>query len=175
MAHTAGDIMQTEIVTVSPELSLLDVHRLFVAEEIHGAPVIDEDGVVSGVVSSADLLRVVAEEHGSAGVAVDYLRDLVEFSGPDWASMPEDFQDRLCNLCVRDAMTAAVVGVSPDATIGEVARAVCENRVHRVLVIENDQLLGIISTLDLVAVLRDDSGRRELASARRADVLAEGT
>ena len=32
MAHTAGDIMQTEIVTVSPELSLLDVHRLFVAQ-----------------------------------------------------------------------------------------------------------------------------------------------
>jgi CBS domain-containing protein len=56
-------------------------------------------------------------------------------------------------------MTAAVVGVSPDATIGEVARALCENRVHRVLVIENDQLLGIISTLDLVAVLRDDSAR----------------
>ena len=117
MALTARDIMQTEIVTVSPELPLLDVHRLFVDEEIHGAPVIDENGVVSGVVSSADLLRVVAEEHGTAGVAVDYLRDLVEFSGPDWASMPEDFQDRLCNLCVGDAMTVAVVEVSPDATV----------------------------------------------------------
>jgi CBS domain-containing protein len=175
MALSASDVMQTGIVTVSPELPLLDVHRLFVAEEIHGAPVIDEDGVVSGVVSSADLLRVVAEEHGVAGVAVDYLRDLVEFSGPDWASTPEDFQNRLGDLSVRDAMTPNVVTVSPDATVGEVARILCENRVHRVLVTENDQLLGIISTLDLVAVLRDDSGRRELESARRADVLPEGT
>ena len=159
MALTAGDIMQTEIVTVSPELSLLEAHRLFVADEIHGAPVVDENDVVRGVISSADLLRVVAEEYGAAGIGVDYFRDLVEFSGPDWASMPEDFQDRLSNLCVGDAMTAAVVEVAPDATVREVARAICENQIHRVLVVEGDQLLGLISTLDLVAVLRDDPDR----------------
>ena len=71
--------------------------------------------------------------------------------------MPEDFQDRLGDLCVRDAMTPNVVTVSPDATVGEMARVLCDNQVHRVLVVENDHLLGIISTLDLVAVLRDDS------------------
>jgi CBS domain-containing protein len=148
--------MQTDVLTVSPELSLLDVHRLFVTDEIHGAPVVEETGEVSGVISSADLLRVVSEEHGTAGVAVDYLRDLVEFSGPDWSSMPGDFQDRLANLCVRDAMTEDVVEVGPDAKIGEVARVLCQNRVHRVLVLDDGELVGIISTMDLVGTLRDD-------------------
>ena len=57
MTLIARDIMQDEVVTVCPELSLLGVHQLFVAEEIHGAPVIDETETVRGVISSADLLR----------------------------------------------------------------------------------------------------------------------
>ena len=55
-----------------------------------------------------------------------------------------------------DVMTRDVVRVAPDATLGAVATALCENRVHRVLVIENDRLLGIISTFDLVGLLKDD-------------------
>lgn len=157
MSDRARDIMQADIVTVSPELPLLDVHRLFVSDEIHGAPVVDELGVVRGIITSADLLRAVAEEHGSGCVAVDYLRDLVEYSGPDWASMPDDFQDRLSDLSVADAMTREVVEVSPEATVGEVARVLCEQRIHRVLVVDQAELCGIISSLDLVAVLRDDA------------------
>ena len=164
MTLIARDIMQDEVVTVCPELSLLGVHQLFVAEEIHGAPVIDETETVTGVISSADLLRAVAEEHESGAVTVDYIRDLVEFSGPDWATMPEDFQDRLQGLRVSDVMTRDVVRVAPDATLGAVATALCENRVHRVLVIEDNRLLGIISAFDLVGLLKDDPAQ-ELRSA----------
>ena len=89
-------------------------------------------------------------------IAVDYLRDLVEFSGPDWEVMPDDFQDRLRELSVGDAMTYDVVHVAPEATLSEVAKALCENRVHRVLVMEGDRLEGIVSTMDLVGVLRRD-------------------
>jgi predicted transcriptional regulator len=80
--------MQEDVVTVSPELSLLDVHELFVWDEIHWAPVVDEDGKVVGVVTSADLLRAVADVHAGVGVEARYLRDLVEFSSPDWIPQP---------------------------------------------------------------------------------------
>jgi predicted transcriptional regulator len=39
MAKTAADVMQKSVVVLSPEDSLLDAHRLFVEEEIHGARV----------------------------------------------------------------------------------------------------------------------------------------
>jgi CBS domain-containing protein len=156
MARLARDIMQKDLVTLSPDLPLLDAHQLFVSEEIHGAPVVSDEGEVVGVVSSADLLRAVAEEHGSGSAEPDYLRDVIEFSSPDWVGMPEDFQDRLREIRVSEVMTKELVRVGPDAGLGEVARALCDNRVHRVLVIDRGRLAGIISTFDVVSLLTQD-------------------
>jgi CBS domain-containing protein len=145
--------MQTGVVTVDRDATLLDAHRLFVEEEIHGAPVVDADGEVVGVISTLDILRAVQEEHESTTSIPDYYREFLPFSGPDWRSGAEDFQDRLAQLTVGDAMTESVVSVSPDASIAEIARLLRQHRIHRVLVGEDGQLLGIVSTFDLVALL----------------------
>lgn len=157
MARSARDIMQKDLVTVSPDLPLLDAHQLFVAEEIHGAPVVADDGEVVGVLSSADLLRAVAEEHASGNADADYLRDVLEFSSPDWAGgMPEDFQDRLREVRVSDVMTTELVQVGPEATLADLAQALCDNRIHRVLITEHGRLAGIVTTFDLVGLLAED-------------------
>lgn len=153
MPRRASEIMETQVLTVNPEAPLISVQRLFVEEEIHGAPVVNGEGQVVGMITSADLLRAVSEEHDSAGGQPAYLREVLEFSSPDWARMPEDFQDRLGHLRVEDFMTNSVISVPRDATVAEVARAICQNRVHRVCVVEGDELAGIISTFDLVAEL----------------------
>jgi CBS domain-containing protein len=145
--------MQTYVVTVSPEEPLLDIHRLFVEEEIHGAPVVDEQDRVLGVISSSDLLRAVSEEHETVRATPSYLRDFLEFSGPDWSSAPEDFQDRLRERVASEAMTDGVVTVALDAPVAEIAGAMRQNKVHRVLVLEDGVLRGIISSFDLVALL----------------------
>ena len=56
-------------------------------------------------------------------------------------------------LRVEDAMTGSSVTVQHDATIGEVARAMRHHRVHRVLVLREGSLVGLISSFDLVALL----------------------
>ena len=66
MVRTARDVMQTYLISVNPETPLLEVHRLFVDEEINGAPVVDETGRLLGVISSVDLLRAVEEEHDAS-------------------------------------------------------------------------------------------------------------
>ena len=153
MPRIASEIMETQVLTVSPETPLLSIQRMFLDESIHGAPVVDGEGRVVGVITSADLLRAVSEEHDSAGGDQSYLRDVLEFSSPDWAQMPEDFQDRLTQLTATDFMTDRVVSVSPDATVAEVALMIGQARVHRVCVVKGDELVGIISTFDLVAEL----------------------
>jgi CBS domain-containing protein len=56
-------------------------------------------------------------------------------------------------------MSDGAVTVEPKASVAEVARTFREHRVHRVLVAEQGVLRGLISTLDLVALLeRDDPG-----------------
>jgi CBS domain-containing protein len=153
MPLRARDVMQTGVATIDRDATLLDAHRLLVEEEIHGAPVVDEGGALVGVISTLDILRAVREEHDSAAADPTYYREFLEFSGPDWASGPEDFQDRLSQVTVADAMTGSVVAVRPDAPVPEIARLLRANRIHRVLVTEGDQLVGIVSTFDLVALL----------------------
>lgn len=99
MATTARDVMQTSVLTVSPESPLLAVQQLFLEEGIGGAPVVDEAGQVVGVISTTDLLRAVDEWRGTAVSEAHYFRESLEFSGPDWSRGVEDFQDRLQELC----------------------------------------------------------------------------
>ncbi len=63
--------------------------------------------------------------------------------------------ERVQTLCVRDAMSRPVLGVEPDETVRDVARKMAEHRVHRILVHEADELLGLISSLDLVRAIAD--------------------
>lgn len=151
----ARDLMERDVITVTPETRVLDLHRLFVEEEIHGAPVVGDDGIVVGVVSALDLLRIVRDElePGAGSTVTTYFRDELPYSGPDCLRMPEDFQDRMQELTAADAMTRAIVMVGPDATVDEIARTMSAHRVHRVLVGEGRVLQGVITTFDLLRVL----------------------
>jgi len=151
----ARDLMERDVITVTPETRLLDVHRLFVEEEIHGAPVVDDNLVVHGVVSTLDLLRLVRDEFepGAGSTTTTYFRGDLPYSSPDWQQMPEDIQDRMQRLTAADAMSRTLVGIGPDATIHEIAARMLDQHVHRLLVLEGDMLLGVVTTFDLMRAL----------------------
>lgn len=153
MAVTAGDLMTKSVVSVGPDTPLVEVYRLFVTEQIHGAPVVDDEERVIGVITSSDLLRVADEERDTAVSSSEYMRDLVEFSGPDWGRGLADFQDRLAQLTVAEVMTALAVTVRRDTPIAQVARTLREHGIHRAWVEENGQLCGVISTFDLLPLV----------------------
>jgi CBS domain-containing protein len=153
MKRTAESVMQSSVASVSPETPLADVQRLFVEAEIHGAPVVDEDGTVVGVITSGDLLRAAEQERDTAVVDSDYFRDTLEFSGPDWSGVPADFQDRLSNLSAQDVMTPKAITVSRGAPVAAVAEVLRKNRVHRVFVVDAGILVGVVSTFDLLECL----------------------
>ena len=154
MATRVGEVMQQHVVSVGVNTPLIDVYRLFVEEEISGAPVIDEEGTLVGVISSTDLLRAVEEEHDSGGLGHhEYFRDLLPYSSPDWSSAPDDFQDRLGQDKVEDVMTRDVLTIRPDAPASDAARLLREAGVHRLFVTDKEQLLGVLSAFDLLALL----------------------
>lgn len=155
MVTRARDLMQTDVVVVTSEAPLLQVHRLFIEEEINGAPVENEDNEVVGVISSLDLLRAVQEQYetGAAATAPMYFREDLPYSGPDWLSAPEDFQDRMAELTAADAMIREIVSVKPDTPVSEVAHIMRNQRIHRVLVVEDGELQGILTTFDLISLL----------------------
>ena len=153
MATTARDIMQTRVVTVSPDAPLRTVQRVFVESGIHGAPVVDEQGTVVGVVTSMDLLRAASEGADAAPDEPAYFRYDLDLHGIDWDRAPADLRERLADALVSDVMTPEIIAVAPDTPIGGVARVLRRHSVHRVLVIEDGELRGIISAMDLIALL----------------------
>ena len=153
MATVARDIMQSRIVTVSPNAPLRAVQSVFVEEGIHGAPVVDEEGRVLGVITSMDLLRAASEEDEASPAEPAYFRYDLDLHGFDWSRAPADLRERLPDAVAADVMTTEVVTVAPDAPVSVVARVLRENAVHRALVVEDGELRGIVSAMDLVALL----------------------
>jgi CBS domain-containing protein len=147
--------MTDSVVSVSPEASLLDTLRLFVEEGIHGAPVVSEEGHLEGVITTMDLMRAQEDEHGTALAGNDYFRELLEFSAPDWPGDLVDFQDRLSQRTVSEVMTKQVLTVPRDASVAEIARCLREHKVHRVWVEDGGRLCGVISALDMMAVIEN--------------------
>ena len=153
--------MQRDVITIAPEMSILDVYRMFVEEEIHGAPVVDDRGAVRGVVSTMDLLRVVRDEldPGAGRTATTYFRDELAYSGPSYR-VSDDMQDRMQQLTAEDAATRELVTVRPDATVEEIARKMLDQHIHRVLVVDAEhELLGVISSFDLLRVVAKQGSR----------------
>jgi CBS domain-containing protein len=156
MNATARDIMQSSILSIAPNTPLAAVQRMFFEEEIHGAPVVDETGAVLGIVTSMDLVRSGAEQGDDARTrpaAVDYLAEVLEFSPGDWASAEGRLEGYFGGLVAADVMTEKPVSVDVTTPVAKVAQALTQNRIHRVLVFDGDQLCGIVSSSDLVALL----------------------
>jgi CBS domain-containing protein len=142
--------MQSPVVTVAPTDPLTSVRRLFADEAIHGAPVVDETGLVRGVITSADLMRSAASGEGPAPASS--WREEVAPEPPAW-----ELADDVVRECAEDVMTDSVVQVPPDASVAEVARRLREEGVHRIMVVDDQDVIGIISTFDLLRLIEEPS------------------
>ena len=145
----ACDVMQRDVVSVRASDTVAEVERVLTDARISGLPVIDDNDRVVGVLSTKDLVRrradgLSVQESAGYGVADELLDDTepMLFDQPD--GQPP---------CAGDLMTTEVVSVGPEATLVEVAGKMVENEVHRLLVVEGDKLLGLISTMDLLRPL----------------------
>ena len=154
----ARDIMETEVVTIGAGEPLINLYRVLLREDISGVPVLDDRGGVVGVVSARDLLETTEEERDAARRELDYYSGDSSLGHCEWLADVEEFEDRLSLRSVSEVMTAEVIAVPPHAPVPEIADRILQNRIHRVLVIDEeadeDPLVGLISLFDLVGLLR---------------------
>ena len=142
----AEDVMVNEPVCVERAMTIRELAQVFEENEISGAPVIDEEGRVIGVVSKTDLIRRCSE--GAVDMPPAYLFEVLsEQGGEDEEVIPEPL------VCVEDFMTDDPVTVTANTPVGHVARLMFEKRIHRVIVVDHDKFpIGIITSLDLLGV-----------------------
>lgn len=177
-----GDIMTTELVTVSPDLSLRDLIELMTREHLSGIPVL-EGATTVGVVTLSDVVAFLAarpgvptvrgepfdpETTGPAGGAegpeiagedeapASYFAETWDDAGgavvERFAASGTPEWDQLGEHAVREAMTRELLTVAPSASVEEAARRMRDANVHRLLVMEGPALLGIVTAGDLAGV-----------------------
>ena len=79
------DYMTTRLVTFHPETNVVEAMATFLKRKISGAPVVDEAGRLVGVLSEADVMKVVVQDSyydESAGIVADYMRTNVDTVEP---------------------------------------------------------------------------------------------
>jgi CBS domain-containing protein len=147
----AQEIMTRSLVCAAPDDSLADAEALLIEHRIGGMPVV-ADGKLIGVISRSDVARVQVLMNSLDGLVNDRFRQNDETDGFVHASRPEfqSFRETLPGLRVRDAMHDQVATCAASASAVDVAHIMLDQHVHRVIVVEADRPIGIISSLDLV-------------------------
>jgi CBS domain-containing protein len=153
MNYVAKDIMNCNVMTVRDDMTLHELATFLTENEISGCPVLDQRGKLMGVVSVTDIALSEAER---ASIEADPASP--GFYSGDWKEgvTREDLAGlHLENngLMVRDIMTPAVYTVPDSASVSEIAKTMITGRLHRLLVIRDNQVVGIITTLDLIKLL----------------------
>ncbi len=166
--RSVHDIMETDVVTVRPDLPIKNLIEVLEENEITGAPVVDSEENVVGVVSSTDVMRLAAEEEeeeesgaraGSSEEAEETGYFYAGGSGGFLPALPAGLpKTRIGTRPVRDAMTRATFSVRPDASLSEAARFLHQAGIHRALVFDGSRLLGLVTTMGIVAAVGEAAG-----------------
>ena len=153
---TAKDIMNPEVLTVNTDLSIQGLADFLFQNAISGAPVISDDGKLIGAVSVTDILRheTVLEKGVQFNQRHDYYVHTTEdlFSHQDLDAL--HFTDD-APATVGDIMTSRILVVEENDAVQKVADTMIKNRIHRVFVTRGDKPIGVISTADMLRVIRD--------------------
>lgn len=140
-----SEVMTKPALSVRPEDLLADVIPLMVRNKISGLPVLDANGTVVGILSEGDLLRRV--ELGTGGKKESFWSKLF---------MLVDDADRYRHVNgrrVRDVMTEKAVTIVATDTLADAARLMHTFHVKRLPVLEEGQLIGMLTRADFVKAL----------------------
>jgi CBS domain-containing protein len=139
-AETAADLMTTNPISLCEDAFVSEAVLLLTERGISAAPVIDDAGRPVGVVSRTDLLIHDREQGG-----------LPPSPASDDEEPANGFQfTRIDATRVRDVMTPVVFFVAPDDPAGKVVEQLLGLHVHRLFVVEDDVLVGVISAVDVL-------------------------
>jgi CBS domain-containing protein len=123
MTLYASDVMVKDVITVTESMLLKDVARMFVEKKITGAPVINAQDELVGVISETDIIRKTT----SIGA---------------WSPST-----------VGQIMTQPAVTVPPGESLQRVCEMMYNRRIHRVVVAEGSQIKGILTTMDILRAI----------------------
>lgn len=125
------DIMTTKLVTVTPDRPAKAIQEIFGKNDFHHIPVVEKGERLIGIISKEDLFKVVS---------------VLSLQNPG----NNHTERELNRLNAADIMTKYPISLDPDDTIGLAADIFLANKFHALPIVEDDKLVGLITTHDLL-------------------------
>jgi len=146
-----GRIMRTDLITVSPEATLVQARKLIEEKKIDHLLVVNDKGKLVGLLSDRDLRQ--------------------HWASPAISLSAHELGYLLDKILVKMIMIKTIVTVSPETTIERAALIMQSNNINSLPVMDKGELVGIITSTDVMHVLLEAIGMNE--ESVRISVLVE--
>lgn len=150
----AKDIMSSPVLTARDTWSVKMLLDFFSQHRITGAPVTNYQGELKGVVTMSDVLRFEnlpeIEKERLIGVSCYGEYASYELSHEDLVQLVHHAD---INCPVSQIMTLHIISVAIDTSVPNIAKLLRERQIHRAFVLDNQQLVGVVSTSNLLDAL----------------------
>jgi CBS domain-containing protein len=146
-AKQVADVMTRDVAVINSKSDVHELEKLLLEKRVHGLPVVNDDGILVGVISQTDLLAW----HYNAGVDGAAFYDTSRLQIADDVSMAEFQLTDIQTALIEEVMSPMVHCILAEQPVTVAAAAMIEHRIHRLVVV--DEILrvqGVISALDLL-------------------------
>jgi CBS domain-containing protein len=119
------EIMTESVCTIHRDKLVCEVEGIFIEHEISGAPLVDADGRIVGIISKSDIIHF-------------------DFTGGD----PNEAR-------AWEIASPRVITVDASVSVAEAARKLLDEHIHRLVVTDGERTVGVVSSLDFVKLILD--------------------
>lgn len=147
-------IMSREVISVKEDMSVTSLVDLFVKSEITGAPVVNDEGKVVGVVSLSDVAHNclqkgnIIHEEGKWGFYADTWQEQLD---------SEEIDKFHCDIadetCVKDIMSDVLIKIEEETPVVKAASTMFRSQIHRLIVERDSEIAGIVTTTDILKLV----------------------
>lgn len=134
------DIMTIDVISILQTMTFIDTAQLFLKHGISGAPVVNEEGELVGVLSEKDLFRALYPD------CKDFYTNHHTFIIGDGL---EDTAKEARNKIVANITSTRLITTTPNTHVLKIGGRMVATGIHRVPVVERKKLVGMVSRGDI--------------------------
>lgn len=140
--------MTREVVTVTENVTVKELAALLTTKNISGAPVVDEDGNLLGIVTQSDLIDQNKKVHIPTVASILDAFIFLEGTG----RMDQEMK-KIAGATVADIYSPDPLTVDEETGLDEIATIMSEKKLHTLPVLQDGKMTGIIGKRDIIRTI----------------------
>ena len=137
-----ANIMKTDVYCVSEHTSVIAALRMFLDKGISGAPVVNDAGVPTGIITDGDIMRHLSRQHTDFKSAYSFIAEMRSGNS-------RELMDTLVNKEVAEVASPSVVSVDISSGLSDICEIMANNHFNKIPVVDGNKMVGIINRTDV--------------------------